>query len=241
MKKNNKMKLVLSLLIFTLTLFSQDAAISIKDSDAAGSREAIDNSTANANLTWFDIDLFEDAGVWQGDIPGDQGIIRITRREGAPAELKKDTSQPHKYVLGVKVSFFRTSPAWFTVRPPRPVIIPGVTKKLSIWVVGRNLKYQLKTVIRDFSANLHVLEFGPLSHVGWKKMESQVPPNVVQNDYRVVSGNARSGIEFRSLFVDCVHEAYGNYYIYFDDLKAHTDVFTEEYYNRNSDGMKDNW
>ena len=48
------------------------------------------------------------------------------------------------------------------------------------------------------------------------------------------------GIMIEGFNIQCeIDETYGTYYIYFDDLRAVTDLFAEE--NRDIDDMNDSW
>lgn len=167
------------------------------------------------------IDNFEDAGLWQGDMPRDYGVIRVMRREGNSSQTEGD------YVLGAKVSFFKTGTAWFSLVPPRETFIEGKVTKLKIRVVGRGFNHELKAVVRDILGNTHMLSFGKLIHRGWEPeegvdfLELQIPENVIQEHIR----SSQKGIYFESLVVDCnMSETFGNYYVYFDDLNAEVNV-----------------
>jgi hypothetical protein len=71
-----------------------------------------------------------------------------------------------------------------------------------------------------------------------------VPPDagdgrngVVQRNYHY---NNQMGIKVTGFRIDCdPAEAQGTYYVYFDDLRAVTDLFAE--YNRDEDDMPDGW
>ena len=92
-------------------------------------------------------------------------------------------------------------------------------------------------MLEDHFGNSAVINMGKLNFSGWKKVTVSVPPNIVQRDYHY---NNKMGIMITGFNVECdLDETYGNYYIYFDDLRAVTDVFAEE--NRDIDDMNDSW
>ena len=189
---------------------------------------------------WRDylVDSFEAAGEWEGEMPRDMGIIRVMRRDGAAPEGKD--SPGHKYVLGTKVSYFKRGPSWFSMSPPREISIGGITKKLKVWVAGRNFRHELKALIRDFMGNLHLVSFGSLNFPGWQQMESHLTHQVIQDDHRYIGREKQRGINLKSMVVECAQEeAYGHYYIYLDDLKAYTDFYLED--NRDPDDIIDDW
>jgi hypothetical protein len=80
--------------------------------------------------------------------------------------------------------------------------------------------------------------------MGWKKMTVTIPPQaedglsgVVQRNYHY---NNHMGIKIIGFRIDCDPlEAYGSYYLYLDDLRATTDLFSEYY--RDPDDMVDGW
>jgi hypothetical protein len=85
---------------------------------------------------------------------------------------------------------------------------------------------------------------GKLNFQGWKKLTVAVPPQaedgrhgIIQRNYNY---NNQMGLKIIGFRIDCdPMEAYGSYYIYFDDLRAVTDLFAED--NRDPDDMVDAW
>jgi len=140
-------------------------------------------------------------------------------------------------VLGVKASFFRRGNAEIYVQPIRPLQVPGITKTLSVWVVGRNFNHRLSIVVADFFGNVNILDMGALNFSGWKQMTTAVPPTLVQQDFHY---NDRMGIQILGFMIEPdLMETYGTYYIYFDGLRALTDLFADE--SRDPDDMVDSW
>jgi hypothetical protein len=197
---------------------------------------------AQQELKEISIDKFEDDSFWQADMMRDYGYITLRRFEGSPAEKKPipgeteaQLKETDKYVLGAKVQHLHRAVMSFSISPTRPLPVPGITKTLSIWVVGRNVKHQLYILIDDQFGNRAKIPMGDLAFTGWKKLTAAIPPNIRQTDPRYP---ARTGISIVSLLVEAdPAETYGSYYIYFDDLRAVTDLFTEN--NRDADDMID--
>ena len=200
--------------------------------------------SAQQLLKLISVSKFEDAGFWVASMASDQGIVSVRRLPGAPADRKpiKDEQsvgikEADKYVLGVRVKFYRRGNNTMTVSPVRPLPIEGITKTLSVWVVGRNYNHTLKMIIEDFLGRKQELTVGKLNFMGWKKMTVAVPPSVVQTEYHFTN---QMGIKFLGFKIDFdPMEAYGTYYIYFDDLRAVTDLFAEA--QRDTDDMSDGW
>ena len=204
----------------------------------------IGQDQAQQLLQEVSISKFEDAGFWQVYMPIDQGVVESRRFEGAPAlkeplpeEEELGIAEPDDYVLGVKASFFRRGDAQIYVQPLRPLQVPGITKTISVWVVGRNFNHLLNVVVADYFGNVNILPMGTLNFTGWKQMTVAVPPSIVQQDYHY---SDRMGLQILGFLIEPdMMEAYGTYYIYFDDLRAYTDLFADEY--RDADDMIDSW
>lgn len=190
------------------------------------------------------VEDFEDADSWVGDMPRDRGVIVVKKRSGAPNEIKQKDPIKHQSVLGAKVAFFRTGYTHFTLKPPRPIAIPGITKSISIWVAGRNHNHRLYALIRDLSGKTYRLPLGEkLNFSGWTKLTGQVPPWIIQNDLRYIGlpGKQR-GLYLMGLYVKCaLDETVGTYYFYADQLEVQSDMFLEDERNRNTDDMVDDW
>jgi hypothetical protein len=110
--------------------------------------------------------------------------------------------------------------------------------------VGRNYNHELVLLIEDFFGRPFELYMGKLNFQGWKKLTVAIPPQaedgfngIVQRNYHY---NNNLGIKIIGLRVDVdPWEAYGSYYVYFDDLRAVTDLFAED--NRDADDLPDGW
>ncbi|MBN1698381.1 MAG: flagellar filament protein FlaA [Spirochaetales bacterium] len=195
------------------------------------------------------VEQFEDPGLWYGAIPSDVGIITLSLREGKPKNLLETENNERlisdaqyglpagRYVLGAKIHFYKRSISSFSIYPVRPIPIEGITKRISVWVIGRNFRHKLKVIIEDFFGIRHELTMGDLTFKGWQKMTVTVPGSIMQEEYHYTN---KAGIKIVGFKVDCdLLESYGTFYIYFDDLSAETDLFAEEY--RDEDDVPDNW
>ena len=230
-----KRALILAILVLSATLlFAQ------QDPEP----ENLGRDTAQQELQEVSISKFEDSGFWRVYMPIDQGLIESRRFEGnplgkelLPEEEDLDIALPDDYVLGVKASFFRRGDAELYIQPIRPLQVPGITKTISMWVVGRNFNHRLNVVVADYFGNVNVLDMGKLNFSGWKRMTVAVPPTIVQRDYHY---NDRMGLQILGFLIEPdLMETYGTYYVYFDDLRAYTDLFAEQ--SRDEDDMIDSW
>lgn len=199
---------------------------------------------AQQELKEISISRFEDDGFWLGSMPRDDGFISLRRFEGSPIDKKPiedevaaGIKEDDKYVLGGKIEHLKRAVTYFKVLPIRPLAIPGITKTISLWVVGRNVKHQLYVIINDQFGNRAKVPLGDMAFSGWKKLTAAVPPNIRQADPRY---NNKQGIMITEFLIETdPAETYGSYYFYMDDLRVVTDLFAEK--NRDADDMVDFW
>lgn len=219
-------------------------AVGLFAQDTPPDPEAIGVDAAQQNLQEISVDRFEDPGFWIPSIATDIGTIMHRRvaggpadKEPIPAEVAAGIEPVDDYVIGVRTDFFRRGPATISLRPARPLAVPGIVKTISVWVVGRNFNHQLSVVLEDYFGNVNVLPMGRLNFSGWKQLTAAVPPTLMQRNPHY---NTETGIKIRGFVINtAIEETYGTYYVYFDDLRAVTDLFGEE--TRDPDDMLDNW
>jgi hypothetical protein len=207
--------------------------------------------SANSLITEVRLSGFEDASFWNVGMPIDQGFISKQTRTGVPKDVSDDKSTlasrdekagiPRTYqkqkVLGIKVEYISRGYNWFAVRPVKPIVVEGVCQKLSVWVAGRNYKHVLKMMVQDFYGNERYLYVDKLNFIGWKELSVFIPDNINQRDFHFID---RQGIKFSGFYVECDPvDTYGIYYIYFDELRAVTDLFNEK--TQDIDDMRDDW
>lgn len=236
-----KVLVVLLVLLTTVCVFAQE---SLSDPDAS----MIGVDSARQSLKEVSLDLFEREASWDVYMPIDDGIITSRLFDGSPAgkEAYPDNvpeGQDDSKVLGVKVDFMHRGFQSFYIRPVRPIPIEGVTKTISLWVAGRNYNHTLTILVQDFFGQNYELYVGKLNFSGWKKMNVVVPPSP-DGEHGIVQADPKygdhPGLRIVGFRVDCDPlQAAGSYYIYFDDLRAVTDLYSVE--NRDKDDMQDNW
>lgn len=211
--------------------------------------------TAQQKLKEVSVDQFEAAGFWDAKISNDDGISTARLFEGRPAGsaaepvadpryVGQDPKIVNKYVFGVRTDFYQRGYNEIFVNAKRPIPIEGITKIVSVWVIGRNYNHTLYLQLQDFFGNEFELQMGKLNFQGWKKLTVAIPPQnpdgrtgIVQRNYHYTS---HMGLKVKGFRVQCdPDEAYGSYYIYFDDLRAVTDLFSED--SRDQDDMPDTW
>lgn len=200
--------------------------------------------SAQQNLQEISVDRFEDPGFWLSSIPADRGLVMHRRVNGAPAdkepipaEVEAGIEPTDENVVGMKVDFYRRGAVTVSLIPVRPLAVPGIVKTISVWVVGRNFQHRLNIVVEDYFGNVNVLPMGQLNFSGWKQLTVAIPPTL---DQRNPHYNTETGLKILGFTIEAnIDEAYGTYYIYFDDLRAVTDLFAEE--SRDPDDMVDNW
>jgi hypothetical protein len=235
--------------IFAVILLASTALLFAQTEVGTPNPEKVGVEAAQQKLKEVSVDKFEQAGFWISKMSSDEGFTTTRLFEGSPAGKQpipeeKNLNIPDKYVLGTRVDFLRRGYNTFTLLPLRPIPIEGITKTISVWVVGRNYNHTLKILIQDFFGREYELYMGKLNFQGWKKLTVAIPPQapdgrngIVQRDYHY---NSKMGIKVTGFKVECdPMESYGSYYLYLDDIRAVTDLFAEE--NRDPDDMVDSW
>jgi len=212
--------------------------------------ERLGIEAAQQQLKEISVEKFEHDGFWRSTMSSDEGYT-TSRLFSSPGPLGKQQipdeegmNIPDRFVLGTRVDFLRRGHNTFTIYPTRPIPIEGITKTVSLWVAGRNFNHELVLLIQDFFGRDYEFYMGKLNFMGWRKLTVAIPPQaedgfsgVVQRNYHY---NNQMGIKIMGFRIICdPMEAYGSYYIYFDDLRAVTDLFTEN--NRDPDDMPDGW
>jgi hypothetical protein len=211
--------------------------------------ERLGIDSAQQMLKEISVDKFEHDGFWRSTMSSDEGYTTTRLFNGSPLGKEPIPEEeglniPDKSVLGTRVDFLRRGHNTFTIYPTRPIPIEGITKTISVWVAGRNFNHDLVLLVQDFFGRNYEFYVGRLNFIGWKKLTVAIPPQaedgfsgVVQTNYHY---HNKMGIKITGFRINCDPlEAYGSYYIYFDDLRAVTDLFAEN--NRDEDDMVDGW
>lgn len=200
--------------------------------------------TAQSLLKEISVSKMEDSGYWYGAFSPDYGYISLRDFEGGSddkeaieEEEEVSSNSPDENVIGAKVGFYRRGVTSFTVQPIRPISIEGITKTVSVWVAGRNTKHELELLVTDHFGNNASIPMGKLNFYGWKKLTVTIPQSIKQREAYNVN---RVGLALNGFRINCnIDETYGRYYIYFDDIRAVTDLFAEEILI--ADDMSDGW
>ena len=239
------MKRVIAVLMVVATFgmaFAQNGTTSLTDPDPT----IIGADSAKQALREVSVDLYEREGSWNARISSDNGVVTARLFDGSPAAkepMAENEGVTDERVLGVKVEFFRRGVNSFYVTAARPIPIEGITKTVPVWVTGRNQGHELYLLVQDYFGNNFEIYMGTLAFSGWKKMTAAIPPSP-DGERGIVQQSAyygeRPGLRIIGFRVDCDPLlARGSYYLYFDDLRAVTDLYDME--NRNEDDMIDNW
>ncbi len=232
------------ILLFVLLFVSSMTLFAQLEDVGEPAPEQLGVDAAQQKLRTVSISKFEDAGFWDAQMPLEQGLVTVRTLQGVPLDKESLEGEEEagiqlddENVLGVKIEFFKRGMHQVSVRPSRPMPVEGITKTLSLWVVGRNSPHLLKVLIRDQFGNTGEVTMGELNFTGWKKMVATIPTHIKQRDYHYAN---KMGIQIEGFRIDMdPEETFGTYYIYFDGLRATTDLFAEE--SRDVDDMNDNW
>lgn len=204
----------------------------------------IGKDQAQQKLVEVSLTKLEDAAFWKGAMALDDGIVTLRSLPGSPAakkpaegDVENGIKEQDTRVLGARIDFYHRGVVSFTVHPTAPIPIAGISKTISVWVAGRNFNHTLKLLIDDYFGRPMELTVGKLTFMGWKKLTVAVPPSITQTDYHFTY---KDGIKITGFKIECDPlEAMGTYYVYFDDIRAVTDLFGEE--RRDADDMTDGW
>ncbi|MDR0511570.1 MAG: flagellar filament outer layer protein FlaA [Treponema sp.] len=204
--------------------------------------------TAQQFLQEVSVDRFEREGFWRATMSPDTGFVTTRLFRGRPLGIQPIPAEeglniPNDYVLGARVDFIRRGFTHFTFYAQRPIPIEGITKTVSVWVVGRNANHELYLLIEDMFGRHFELFMGRLNFQGWRRLTVAIPPQLDEGRgivQRSAHHHLDAGISIRGFRVHAnPWEAFGQYYIYFDDLRAVTDLFAE--HHRDPDDMMDGW
>ncbi|MDR0638165.1 MAG: flagellar filament outer layer protein FlaA [Spirochaetaceae bacterium] len=143
-----------------------------------------------------------------------------------------------KQAFGLNGQFQRRGHNWIDIYPVSKdnpeggaVEIPlwGFVQYVDVWVWGSNLNYQLEVYLRDYQGMIHRLEMGSLNFLGWKNLQTAIPPNFPMSERTlpVRSNGSSSFVKFR-LWTD-PYERVNNFYLYLDHLKVLSDTFTTRF------------
>ncbi len=204
--------------------------------------------TAIQRIKEVSVDKFETEGTWYTKMSADEGVIKCRLFDGNPKNKKaipdeENLEIPDEKVLGVKVSFYRRGHNSFEILATKALPVEGIAKTASLWVVGRSFPHTMKLLVEDYWGRQFEIYMGKLNHSGWKLMTVAIPPQgasgrgIIQKDYHY---GTSMGLKIAGFRVDCDPvEAYGHYYIYFDDLRVVSDLYEVDM--RDEDDMQDNW
>lgn len=163
--------------------------------------------------------------------------------EGEKYDLTGNTAEAEERstVLGAKINFTRRAYGEeFYLKRSSPIRLEGITKAFSLWVCGRGMNHEL--YIRAKSATGMIVDIPfenpKLNFIGWKQLVAYVPPTVIQEDFLEPDnpGLTVLGLVLKFNAMEMVYD----YYIYFDDLEAYTDVVHLSQYS-GIENMSDEW
>ena len=237
-----------SFLFLLNLLFAQSNSITSNDNEELTLKFLQSYKTVNktevSEIAEIVLDDFEVNEIWTSSIPSDLGILLEASHRDAPASFtQKDPN--NKKVLGVKVRLTRRYYSWMTLLPPTPKPIHGIAKRLKVLVTGRNKTHHLKALLRDVNGTIHEISFGKLTFPGWNELIGFIPKNVEQTDERRIFMEVGSQrVDFLSFLIQFEPSTINtqeDYYIYFDNLKAESDIFIDKKVLNDKNIMKDNW
>ncbi|PIE99017.1 MAG: flagellar filament protein FlaA [Treponema sp.] len=206
-------------------------------------------TSAEIRLKEVSVDKYEVEGSWEVEMSSDEGFVKWRLFDGGPLGKKPIEDEegldiPDNMVLGTKVSFYRRGMNSFIISAVKPLPVEGIAKTVSFWVVGRSIPHEINLIVEDYFGKRFELYVGKLNHSGWKLMTVAIPPQGAAGLSGIVQRNTHYGkhygLKIVGFKINCdLAESYGNYYIYFDDLRAVTDLY--DIVSHDADDMDDNW
>lgn len=199
-----------------------------------------------ANTVEIAIRSFEDEGFWKGRFLRDNGFIAVRNifslgpeaKPVLPASETDPSANRDQNILGVRIDFRRRAVASAQIIPIQPLIVEGVVKTVTVWAAGRNQNHVLKLLVKDRSGYREALYMDKLNFLGWKKLSATIPPYLKQQNYR--QSSIDTGLMIEGFQVDiAIEDARGSFYLYLDDLRANTDLFSLD--SADPDDPPDNW
>ncbi|HRX15196.1 MAG: hypothetical protein JXK07_03405 [Spirochaetes bacterium] len=169
-----KIAIVLLILIFSVSLYSQDADTPKETpSDDPTSSALGDQIYQEVVLEDFEKTEYSDKDV----------SIRVTRDQKVSIALRDVFPAPvkdSKKYLGVKV--YGRQGDYITVTFPKKLIIEKHCQSISMWVYGKNFSGELSLILQDADKKIHRLSFGKLNFLGWRKLTVRLTKDIRQED-----------------------------------------------------------
>ncbi len=173
------------------------------------------------------VEDFENCDSWSAKLPVDQGFARVKKVLGAPKEVKDKYPKNSKYCLGIKEWTYHRGFNWCEIKPPRPIVINGNLKGLSIWALGRNYRHKLEIWIRNYQGVEYPIEMGSLNFKGWRQLSARIPMYI---PYYTKYVPQYKSMEITKIIIrHDPNEINGIFYLYLDNLEAIVDVYQDKY------------
>lgn len=191
------------------------------------------------------IEDFEKPSNWKGvPTPYDpnriNSLVDIRFIDGRPGDLG---DLPARKVFGIKFQFRYPGYNFVTLFPPvlkdsdgnpildtetqekvgPAIVMPGRTRRVSVWVMSQGKDYTLEGYIRDWKGNSHKLKFGSLKYIGWRPLAADVPLSIPQ---AVGSYPQTKTLKFIKFIIRSTRRTSTEpVYIFIDQLKVLTNKF----------------
>ena len=140
--------------------------------------------------------------------------------------------------LGLWGSFDRRGFNWIDLFPivpgsgdngqtpvPFEIPIPGQIRYMDMWVWGSNHNFYIEAYFRDHRGIVHSIFLGDLAFAGWRNLSLRIPNHIPQTRRTLPSFAGLHFVKFR-IWTTPV-ERVDNFFIYFNQLKILTDVFSD--------------
>jgi hypothetical protein len=183
------------------------------------------------NVTSIAIEDFDQLWTWKakpGTIDEAKAQIKIID-SGAelallyPEEEKGKTRKS----LGFKCGFLHRGYNWVEFYPPGVIELPGKSKQIQIWVCGMKYNYTLEIYVEDYRGMIHKIEMGSLYFSGWRSLTRDLPSYIPQEEENYPKDRP---LRITKIVVRAdPYERIDRFYVYFDQIKVITDVYSEQF------------
>jgi hypothetical protein len=156
-------------------------------------------------------------------------FLQMKAVEGAPADLAVEKYSSNgkglakTKVLGVNFKFKYPGYNKVSIIPPKPILMPGRSRALSVWVHGRGQDYTLEAIVMDYKGQYHIIKFGSVNFVGWQPLKADIPAFIPQDTDSYPQTRVLYFVKF--IMKSTPHASTDNTFFFFDQVKVLSETY----------------